>query len=93
MIDAAESNFKSIDDNVANMIDKFQKIGAGMQVIANSTTEINDNVESLSAISKDVSALSEEGMAASDVAVEKFEEFGEILQNIYDQADKLTQMQ
>ncbi len=93
MIDAAESNFKSIDNNVANMVDKFQEIGTGMQVIANSTTEINENVENLSVISKEVSALSEDGMAASDIAVEEFEEFGNILQNIYDQADKLTQMQ
>ncbi len=93
MIDVAETNFNSIDDNVTNMIDKFQEIGLEMQDIANSAAEINDNVDNLSDISKDVSSLSEEGMNASGVAVEKFEEFGEILGNIYEQAKKLKQFQ
>ncbi|MCR4758382.1 MAG: hypothetical protein K5792_11325 [Butyrivibrio sp.] len=93
MIETVGENFDSINENVTDMLSRFTEIGEGMKSIAESTTEINDSISNLSATSQEVASLSNEGVRESDEAVTKFEEFKEILLQIFQQANKLTDMQ
>jgi methyl-accepting chemotaxis protein len=93
MIRTVGENFDSINDNVTEMLDRFQEIGEGMKTIASSTTEINDSISNLSATSEQVASLSNQGVQSSDEAVEKFGEFRKVLGDIYEQANKLKDMQ
>ncbi len=93
MIETVGENFDSINDNVTEMLDRFQVIGEGMKSIASSTTEINDSISNLSATSQEVASLSNQGLESSDRAVEKFEAFKGTLGQIFQQANKLKDMQ
>ena len=93
MIASVGENFDSINENVSDMLSRFTEIGEGMKSIAASTTEINDSISNLSATSQEVASLSNEGVRESDEAVAKFDEFKEILLQIFQQANKLTDMQ
>ena len=93
MIESVGENFNSINENVTEMLDRFAEIGEGMKQIASSTTEINDSISNLSATSQEVASLSNEGVRSSDMAVEKFEGFKKILGEIFQQANKLKDMQ
>ena len=93
MIETVGENFDSINDNVSEMLSRFTEIGEGMKSIAASTTEINDSISNLSATSQEVASLSNQGVNASDQAVEKFDEFKTILGDIFQQANKLKDMQ
>ncbi|MBE5838634.1 methyl-accepting chemotaxis protein [Butyrivibrio sp.] len=93
MIESVGENFNSINENVTEMLDRFAEIGEGMKQIASSTTEINDSISNLSATSQEVASLSNEGVRSSDMAVEKFEGFKTILGEIFQQANKLKDMQ
>lgn len=93
MIESVGDNFNSINENVSEMLSRFSEIGEGMRSIAASTTEINDSISNLSATSQEVASLSNEGVNASETAVEKFESFKKILGNIFQQANKLKDMQ
>ena len=93
MIESVGENFNSINENVTEMLSRFSEIGEGMKSIAASTTEINDSISNLSATSQEVASLSNEGVNASDTAMEKFESFKGILLNIFQEANKLTDMQ
>ena len=93
MIKTVGENFDSINDNVTEMLSRFEEIGEGMKSIVSSTTEINDSISNLSATSEEVASLSNQGVQSSDDAVEKFGEFKTILGNIYQQANKLKDMQ
>ena len=93
MIEVVGENFDSINDNVTEMLSRFEDIGKGMKSIAASTTEINDSISNLSATSEEVASLSNQGVQSSDDAVEKFGEFKTILGNIFQQANKLKDMQ
>lgn len=93
MIESVGENFNCIDENVSEMLSRFAEIGEGMQSIAASTTEINDSISNLSATSEEVASLSNEGVRSSDHAVEQFDEFKGILGNIFQQANKLKDMQ
>ena len=93
MIETVGENFDCINDNVTEMLSRFAEIGEGMKSIAASTTEINDSISNLSATSQEVASLSNEGVNASDTAVVKFDEFKDILGDIYQQANKLKDMQ
>ena len=93
MIQTVGENFDSINDNVTEMLSRFQEIGEGMKSIAASTTEINDSISNLSATSEEVASLSNQGVQSSDDAIEKFDEFKQILGDIFMQANKLKDMQ
>ncbi len=93
MIESVGDNFNSINENVSEMLSRFSEIGEGMKSIAASTTEINDSITNLSATSQEVASLSNEGVTASENAVEKFDSFKVILGNIFQQANKLKDMQ
>lgn len=93
MIQTVGDNFDSINDNVTEMLSSFQEIAVGMKSIASSTTEINDSISNLSATSEEVASLSNQGVQSSDDAVEKFNEFKQILGEIFMQANKLKDMQ
>ena len=93
MIESVGENFNSINENVSEMLSRFSEIGEGMKSIAASTTEINDSISNLSATSQEVASLSNEGVNASETAVDKFESFKKILGNIFQQANKLKDMQ
>ncbi len=93
MIQTVGENFDSINDNVSEMLSRFEEIGEGMKSIAASTTEINDSISNLSATSEEVASLSNQGVQSSDDAVEKFDEFKNILGEIFMQANKLKDMQ
>ena len=93
MIASVGENFDSINENVSDMLSRFTEIGEGMKSIAASTTEINDSISNLSATSQEVASLSNEGVRESDEAVAKFDEFKDILLQIFQQANKLTDMQ
>jgi methyl-accepting chemotaxis protein len=93
MIETVGENFDSINDNVTEMLDRFQEIGEGMKSIASSTTEINDSISNLSATSQEVASLSNQGAESSDRAVEKFDAFKNTLGQIFQQANKLKDMQ
>ncbi|MBR4668904.1 MAG: hypothetical protein IKO76_09130 [Butyrivibrio sp.] len=93
MIESVGENFNSINENVSEMLSRFSEIGEGMKSIAASTTEINDSISNLSATSQEVASLSNEGVNASEAAVDKFENFKGILGDIYQQANKLKDMQ
>lgn len=93
MIESVGENFDIINDNVSEMLSRFAEIGEGMKSIASSTTEINDSISNLSATSQEVASLSNEGVNASDQAVVKFDEFKNILGEIFQQANKLKDMQ
>ena len=93
MIESVGENFDSINDNVTEMLSRFSEIGEGMKSIANSTTEINDSISNLSATSQEVASLSNEGVSASESAVSKFDDFKGILGDIFQQANKLKDMQ
>ena len=93
MIESVGENFDSINTNVSEMLSRFKDIDEGMKSIAASTTEINDSISNLSATSEEVASLSNEGVRSSDEAVEKFNEFKVILGNIFQQANKLKDMQ
>jgi methyl-accepting chemotaxis protein len=93
MIETVGENFDSINDNVSEMLDRFQEIGEGMKSIASSTTEINDSISNLSATSQEVASLSNQGAESSDRAVEKFDAFKNTLGQIFQQANKLKDMQ
>ena len=93
MIASVGDNFNSINTNVSEMLSRFSEIGEGMKSIAASTTEINDSISNLSATSQEVASLSNEGVNASETAVDKFESFKKILGNIFQQANKLKDIQ
>ena len=93
MIESVGDNFDSINDNVSEMLSRFSEIGEGMKSIAASTTEINDSISNLSATSQEVASLSNQGVSASDEAVSKFDDFKDILGQIFQQANKLKDMQ
>ena len=93
MIESVGENFNAINENVSEMLSRFSEIGEGMKSIAASTTEINDSISNLSATSQEVASLSNEGLNASDNAVDKFENFKGILLNIFQEANKLKDMQ
>lgn len=93
MIESVGDNFDSINDNVSEMLSRFTEIGEGMKSIADSTTEINDSISNLSATSQEVASLSNEGASASETAVSKFDDFKNILGDIFQQANKLKDMQ
>ncbi len=93
MIETVGENFDSINDNVNEMLSRFSEIGEGMKSIAASTTEINDSISNLSATSEEVASLSNQGLQSSEDAVDKFEEFKGILGEIFQQANKLKDMQ
>ncbi len=93
MIETVGDNFDSINDNVTEMLSRFAEIGEGMKSIASSTTEINDSISNLSATSEEVASLSSQGLESSDRAVERFDEFKGILGQIFQQANKLKDMQ
>ena len=93
MIESVGDNFNSINENVSEMLSRFSEIGEGMKSIAASTTEINDSIANLSATSQEVASLSNEGVNASETAVDKFESFKKILGNIFQQANKLKNLQ
>ena len=93
MIESVGENFDSINDNVSEMLTRFTEIGEGMKSIAASTTEINDSISNLSATSQQVASLSNEGARASEEAVAKFDDFKVILGDIFQQANKLKDMQ
>ena len=93
MIESVGENFDSINDNVSEMLSRFAEIGEGMKSIASSTTEINDSISNLSATSQEVASLSNEGANASEEAVSKFDDFKVILGDIFQQANKLKDMQ
>ena len=93
MIETVGENFDSINDNVTEMLSRFEEIGEGMKSIAASTTEINDSISNLSATSQEVASLSNQGAESSDRAVEKFDAFKAILGQIFQQANKLKDMQ
>jgi methyl-accepting chemotaxis protein len=93
MIESVGENFNLINENVSDMLSRFDEMGEGMKQIASSTTEINDSISNLSATSQEVASLSNEGVRSSDQAVEKFDEFKGILGNIFQQANKLKDMQ
>ena len=93
MIESVGENFSCIDENVTEMLSRFSEIGEGMKSIAASTTEINDSISNLSATSQEVASLSNEGVRSSDQAVEEFNQFKGILGNIFQQANKLKDMQ
>ena len=93
MIETVGDNFDSINDNVSEMLSRFEEIGKGMESIAASTTEINDSISNLSATSQEVASLSNQGVESSDRAVEKFDTFKNTLGQIFQQANKLKDMQ
>ena len=93
MIETVGNNFDSINENVSDMLNRFVDIERGMQTIASSTTEINDGISNLSATSQEVAALSNDGAKAADQAVKQFDEFKSILLEIFQQANKLKDMQ
>ena len=93
MIESVGDNFDSINGNVSEMLSRFTEIGEGMKSIAASTTEINDSISNLSATSQEVASLSNEGASASETAVSKFDDFKNILGDIFQQANKLKDMQ
>ena len=75
------------------MLSRFSEIGEGMKSIAASTLEINDSISNLSATSEEVASLSNEGANYSEKAVSRFDSFKSILENIFQQANKLRDMQ
>ena len=89
MIESVGESFDLINNNVTEMLSRFVEIGDGMKSIAASTTEINDSISNLSATSEEVASLSHEGVNASDEAVMKFNAFKTTLGEIYNQANKL----
>ena len=93
MIESVGENFNSINENVTEMLNRFAEIGERMKQIASSTTEINDSISNLSATSQEVASLSNEGARSSEQAVEKFDGFKNILGQIFQQANKLKDMQ
>ena len=93
MIESVGENFDSINENVTEMLSRFTEIGEGMKSIAASTTEINDSISNLSATSQEVASLSNEGVHSADEAVDKFNDFKVILGDIFQQANKLKDMQ
>ncbi|SEL10240.1 methyl-accepting chemotaxis protein [Butyrivibrio sp. ob235] len=93
MIETVGNNFDSINANVTDMLNRFSDIERGMQTIASSTTEINDGISNLSATSQEVAALSNDGARAADTAVSQFDDFKGILLEIFQQANKLQDMQ
>ncbi|WP_024866877.1 methyl-accepting chemotaxis protein [Butyrivibrio sp. FCS014] len=93
MIETVGDNFDSINENVSEMLSRFSVIGEGMKSIASSTTEINDSISNLSATSQEVASLSNEGVRSADEAVDKFNDFKNILGDIFQQANKLKDMQ
>ena len=93
MIESVGESFSSINTNVSSMISRFALIAEGMKSIAESTIEINDSISNLSATSEEVASLSNEGAHTAEKAVEKFDAFKTILQDISKQADKLHDIQ
>ncbi len=93
MIESVGENFDSINENVSDMLSRFTEIGEGMKSIADSTTEINDSISNLSATSQEVASLSNQGVEASDRAVSEFDCVKDILGQIFQQANKLKDMQ
>ncbi len=89
MIEAAGQNFHEINENVDDMIGRFQSMGNGITAISNSAQDINMNIASLSSTSEEVSSMAEQGRQASEKAVQSFYTFGEALGRINEQAEML----
>jgi methyl-accepting chemotaxis protein len=90
MIRKAEENFEQINANVGELVDSFHAIGRSMEAINSATGEINESISNLSATSEEVAALSNEGVAAMNDAVDKFDEFDKTLKGIYKEAQELS---
>ena len=84
--------FETIDHNVAELISNINDIGGSMELINESTNEINDSISNLSATSEEVAALSNDGLTNAQEAVNKFEAFRKALDGIYKQAHKLNEL-
>lgn len=93
MIEIVGNNFDSINATVNDMLSRFSDIERGMESISASTTEINDGISSLSATSQEVAALSNDGVRSAEEAVTQFDSFKSILLEIFQQANKLKDMQ
>lgn len=90
MIIVAEDNFNRISDDVSNLIEHFGKFGESIAAITSATSEINDSIANLSATSEEIASLSNEGVRATNQAVESFETVNEVLSGINAQAEKLA---
>ena len=90
MIIVAEENFNRISDDVSNLIEHFGKFGESIAAITSATSEINDSIANLSATSEEIASLSNEGVRATNQAVESFETVNEVLSGINAQAEKLA---
>ena len=90
MIATVGENFDSINDNVVEMLSRFEEIGVGMKSIVDSTAEINDSISNLSATSEEVASLSNQGVQTSVNASDKFNEFKIALDKIFQQIEKLN---
>ncbi|MCR4588753.1 MAG: hypothetical protein K5682_10130 [Lachnospiraceae bacterium] len=92
MIAGVEENFQTIHDNVSSLTSLVDAIGGDISSIVQFTSDINDSISNLSATSEEVASLSNEGVSASNTAVEKFTELTDTLNGIYDQAQELSSL-
>lgn len=89
-INAADEKFHTIDEKVGTLIQSVGEIGSGMESIAASANEINENITNLSASSEEVASLSNGGAEASNNALDKFRELQGHLSRISELTNELS---
>ena len=93
VIKETENSFKVINQNVGELIHNINEIGNSMEMIDQSTIEIDANISNLSAMSEEVSALSNNGLEKTEHAVQSFDAFKGALIGISEEAEKLKKLQ
>ena len=90
LIISTGERFDAINEDVQKLLGEFTGLEDGINAIAESTTQINASVDTLSENSRDIEALSNDGVASSDAAVKACDDLEKALQRIYDAINRLN---
>lgn len=90
LIISTGERFDAINEDVQKLLGEFAGLEDGINAIAESTTQINASVDTLSENSRDIEALSNDGVASSDAAVKACDDLEKALQRIYDAINRLN---
>ncbi len=90
LIISTGERFDAINEDVQKLLGEFSGLEDGINAIAKSTTQINESVDTLSANSRDIEVLSNDGVASSDAAVKACDDLEKALHRIYDAVNELN---
>ena len=91
IIDTTKNKFEMIGVEVNELTSSIQNAEKVMGEILNSTSVISDNILQLSATSEEIASASSEGVQNSSQVVKEFDNFSNMLDEIYTLAEELKE--